>query len=366
MIALNETNDYAAEVAFTLPLDSDPLTGLTGWTFTLGEVQLKLPVGGWFNVPVVKIVEKGYGRFCVRLDSTQTTNQGDVYIKADIDGTQWYFGSDVIGVLGGDIPKDGAGSVSFYLPLATDPVNGAPLTGYDWTEGGTYTTTTPRVRYCLPDGAYQDADISMIEEIGFGGFKLNFTAAHTVKAGKVFVYAEVPGYQRFEGYGTILGAGVAEEPAPIPEPTPLPVPIVYGDPEYNNHYALALNRLPQQFRSGTLEYGLAASPGSSLEEILGVYIPPVINYEVVIPTVETPGVSNHLAAALNRLPQQFRSGELIYDMPADTTAEEIAGVYVPPVIEYSIPVPAVAPAVTNHVVAALDRLPQQFKSGELF
>lgn len=357
MIRLNETNEYAAEVAFTLPLDSDPLTGLTGWTFTLGEVQIKLPGGGWTNVALDKIVEKGYGRFCARLTPSQCTTAGDVFLKADVAGTQYYFGSDVIGQLGGDIAIGETGSVPFFLPNATDPINGAPLTGH--------TFVTGQVRVCLPNATYVDADVAQIEEIGFGGFRLNLTAGQTALAGKVFVYANVPGYQRFEGYCTILGAtgGVAPEP---PGPTPIPVPIVFGDPEYVNQLSLALNRLPQQFRSGTLDYGRPDEPATSLSEVLGVFVPPVIVYEVEIPVIEDAGVSNHLASALNRLPHQFRSGDLIYDLPADTTPQEIAGVFVPPVIEYDIPIPVVAAEIPNHVTASLARLPQQFRSGEVF
>ena len=359
MIALNETNPYAAEVAFTLPLDSDPLTGLTGWTFTLGEVQVKLPGQAWTNIPVIQIVEKGYGRFAVRLSSGQCSVAGDVFIRADISGTQLYFGSDVIGTLGGDIQENSStGSVPFFLPSATDPVNGAPLTGYTFALG--------EVRVCLPNSSYVNADPAQIEEIGFGGYRLKLTAAQTAQRGKVFVYANVAGYQRFEGYNTILGAGVGGVASP-PEVIPIPVPIVYGDPEYVNHYALSLNRLPQQFRSGTLEYGQVNVPAPALSTFLGTYIPPVIVYEVVVPPTPAIGISNHIANALSRLPQQFRSGELIYDtLDAATAVAEVTGVYVPPAITYEVAVPAVVEGTPNHVLEALNRLPFQFKSGEVF
>jgi hypothetical protein len=247
MIALNETLEYAAEVAFTLPLDSDPLTGLTGHTFVLGQVKVKLPGQAWANVAVSKIVEKGYGRFAARLTSSQTTTAGDVFLTADVPGAQFYFGTDVIDVLGGDIGVGSSGgSIPFFLADATDPLNNVPLFAH--------TFTTGQVRLCLPDGVYQDADISQIENIGSGGYRLKLTAAQTAKRGKAFIYANVPGAQRFEGYVTILGTGAAEEEEESGGGVVIPTPVVFGDPTYINQLARALNRLPQQFRSGTLNY----------------------------------------------------------------------------------------------------------------
>jgi hypothetical protein len=248
MIALNETNEYAAEVAFNLPLSSDPITGLTGYTFTLGEVQIKLPGQAWADATLAKIVEKGYGRFAVRLTNTQTTVAGDVFVRATVSGTQNYFGGDVIGVLGGDIPVAGEGSVSFFLPDENDPINGAPLTGHTFVLG--------EVRMCLPNSVYADVPLVQIEEIGYGGYVVNLTATDTATRGKVFIYANVTGYQPFEGYGTILGVGVA--PTSTTSPTPIPVPesdlaqvaitmdLITG----------AVNRLCEYAKSGDFDLGV--------------------------------------------------------------------------------------------------------------
>lgn len=369
MIALNETNEYAAEVAFTLPLESDPLTGLTGYTFTLGEVQIKLPGQPWANADLVKIVEKGYGRFCVRLTAAQTMVAGDVFVRATVSGTQYYLGSDVIGLLGGDIQESSStGSVSFYLPLATDPINGTPLLAYDWTEGGTYPSTTPRVRVCLPDAVYVDADVALIETVGYGGFKLNLSAAHTVKRGKVFVWAEVPGYQRSEGYCTILGIGTAGGGSPTPPgPTPVPVPITPDDATYTNQVALGLNRLAEQFRSGTANYGAPHEVGQPLSDFLGTFTPNVTgNFEVTVPAVADVTVTNHLQMALNRLPAQFRSGALAYNAPQTTTVQDVVGTFTPssPSTPFEIAAPTVAAGVPSHVSEAINRLPAQFRSVE--
>lgn len=247
MIALNETNEYAAEVPFTLPLASDPLTGLTGWSFTLGEVQIKLPgAGSWTNVAINKIVEKGYGRFCARLTSAQTTTSGTVYIRASVASTQPYFGSETISTLGGDIPQNGSGHLAFFLPNSADPVYGSPIDTADFTVSGT-------VRICLPDTVYRDAtsaEKTSIINLGYGGYALPVDSTHTLKAGKVFIYAEYSGAQRFEGYSTILGTGVSS-PA-IDVPTPIAVPNTLTTPQSTQMdlIANAVNRLCEYSRSG--------------------------------------------------------------------------------------------------------------------
>lgn len=248
MIALNEANEYAAEVAFTLPLSSDPLTGLTGHVFTLGEVQVKLPGSAWADVPVVKIVEKGYGRFAVRLTNSQTTAAGDVFVRATVSGTQNYFGGDVIGVLGGDIPVAGEGSVAFFLPDEIDPYNNPPLTGHTFVLG--------EVRMCLPNASYIDVPLDQIEEIGYGGYRVNLTEDDTATRGKVFIYAEVTGYQRFESYGTILGTGVATTSVEIP--TPIAVPTSALSPVYPLRDLItgAANRLCEYAKSGDFDAGI--------------------------------------------------------------------------------------------------------------
>jgi len=251
MIGLNEVNEYAAEVTFTLPLASDPLTGVTGWSFTLGEVQVKLPgSASWINVAVNKIVEKGFGRFCARLTSSQCTTEGVVALVANLTGSteQPYFGSETISTIGGDIAHNGTGYILFFLPNETDPIYGAPVTTADF-------TTTGVLKICLPDDVYRDAtsgEKASVINLGFGGYALPITTTHTIKRGKIFIYVTYPGAQRFEDYSTILGI-VPVTGSVIPSTPSLPVhvtsPISIDSPTYIDHITHALNRLTQQFKS---------------------------------------------------------------------------------------------------------------------
>lgn len=248
MIALNETNEYAAEVAFNLPLSSDPTTGLTGHAFTLGEVQIKLPGLGWADATLAKIVEKGYGRYAVRLTPSQCTVAGDVAIIATVSTTQNYFGSDTIGVLGGDIPVGETGSIYFFLPDIDDPFGNPPLTGH--------TFATGEVRICLPNSTYADLDALQISEVGFGAYKATITTTQTALRGKAFIYANVTGYQPFEGYSTILGVGAA--PSSITPPTPIPVPVTTSSPiaPTLDLITSAINRLCEYSKSGNFDAGV--------------------------------------------------------------------------------------------------------------
>lgn len=206
MIAVGETVPSAAEVPFFLPLSSDPInSGLTLHDFTnnasTGEVQIKLPGGNFFNVLGSQIVEKGFGRYCVQLTSAQTANAGTVYIRVVISGNtgQPYSGFEPIGTAPGDIAVGGSGVFVFGLPNASDPIFGAPITGHSFTLG--------EVQICVPGGSYANASLSDIAEIGDGLYTLTLHGTATANRGKDFVYVNVSGSQRFEGYATILGAG---------------------------------------------------------------------------------------------------------------------------------------------------------------
>ncbi len=241
MIALNETIEAAAEVPFYLPTIVDPTVGLTGYTFTddgsggAVEVQIK-PVGGsWGNATLLKVSEKGFGRYVVRLTAAQCVTAGVVYVKAVVSGSsQPYFGSETIGVLGGDIPVGQAGYFPFYMPNVSDPIFGSPITGY--------TFSTGEVMVCLPDGTYGDADVSDIVEIGFGSYALLLDTTDTANRGKVFLYATATGAQRFEGYQMILGVGVSPAPAPPPTP-PIVVPTGVAALIGLSHVQAAIDRL---------------------------------------------------------------------------------------------------------------------------
>lgn len=254
MIALNEPNEYAAEVPFTLPLENDPLTGLTGYAFTLGEVQIRLPgAGAWVNVAVAKIVEKGYGRYAARLTSSQVGVAGAVSIYATATGAQPYRGTETIGMTGGDIAIGGTGYLMAYLPNADDPVYGAPASGPFSSLGGfggglagglamPLGGSGAGVRVCYQNATYIDVPNTSVVEFGFGLYGIPVTTANTVLRGKIYYYLEAAGYQRFESYSTVLtGLQVADI---VPAgPTPVAAPLVLTSPQYFGHVAHALTRL---------------------------------------------------------------------------------------------------------------------------
>lgn len=247
MIALNESLEYAAEVPFDLPLATDPLTGLTGWVFTLGEVQIRLPGAvAWINVATNKIVEKGYGRFAARLTFSQTTTAGKVAIRAIVADTQPYIGSETIGELGGDVPVNGTGYAFIYLPDEVDPIYGTAIATADFTAGGL-------VRVCLPNASYRDAtlaELNAIVNLGFGAYAFPITLDHTATRGKLYLYVTYPGAQRFEDYTEILGVGASSAEIIESDTSTVRSPIDYSDPSYRDHVREALGRLAQQFRSG--------------------------------------------------------------------------------------------------------------------
>ena len=245
MIALNETVEASAEVPFFLPDNSNLPDGLAGHTFTLGEVQIKLPGGGWIDVVVIKIREVGFGQYAARLTAAQTGTSGTVYIRATVTGAQPYFGSEIISDQGGDVALSQNGMIPFFLPNHDDPVNGTPVTGHTFVLG--------EVKVALPNASLVSASLGKIVEIGFGGYayELLATDGDTALRGKAYLFADIGvTSQRYLGYVSILGLSTAPFVPPTP-PIPVVVPVALaasGNVSYEDHVSIAVSRLPEQFK----------------------------------------------------------------------------------------------------------------------
>lgn len=244
MIGLNEDQEYAAEVPFTLPLASNPLTGLSGHTFVLNEVRVCLPGSGglWIAIAVNKIREVGFGMFAARLLSTQTTAAGSVLINAEVAATQPYRGSEIIGTLGGDLGVASAGYLFFYLPQASDPVYGAPITGDFAAKPGAV------CKVAWPDAAFVDVTLADVVEFGNGLYGIPYDAADSVKRGKAYVYATCDDAQPWVSWYSILDATTF---APTPDedvPTPVPSPYTATAPQYVDMVDVALSLLAEQYK----------------------------------------------------------------------------------------------------------------------
>lgn len=93
-IIRGETVDARRELAFHLPDENDPLTGVTGHVFAAGEVKLCLPGGTYADADVSRVVEKGFGDYALRLTDAEVAAKGKVYLRVKIPGAQrwtaWY------------------------------------------------------------------------------------------------------------------------------------------------------------------------------------------------------------------------------------------------------------------------------------
>lgn len=239
MIALGETDPTAAEVPFFLALQSAPVgPGLTGHVFAPGEVVLQVPGGGFVAVPTSQIAEKDFGWYAVQCTAAQVAAAGQVFVNALVSGCQPYNGVEDVGLTGGDILEAAAGEIPFFLPLASDPVYGSPVTGHSFTSG--------EVQVRFARGALTSPAPASVREVGLGSYALQVAPASTAR-GKAFFYAQVSGAQFFSAFVSVLSpGGVAISPVG-PSPVPSPVPTTAAG--YVDHVALALARLPVQFRS---------------------------------------------------------------------------------------------------------------------
>jgi phage gp46-like protein len=224
MIRTAEPNDYASEILFYLPQESDPLEPKLAHLFVLGEVQISTtPVNPgdpitWIDVALDHIVERGEGWYAIRLTEGQRASAMQVAYQAVCADAQPDRGTEIIDdALGGDIAENAAGLVPFYLPDEDDPIGGTPIEGHTFIVG--------QVKLSLPDDlAFGNVDLSAIVEFGGGVYGVQLDATQTTKRGKVIVVADVPGAQRFSGHRTILGDGSGVTPTP-PTPSPsIPAP----------------------------------------------------------------------------------------------------------------------------------------------
>lgn len=205
------------EIPFHLASDADPATGVTGHTFVLGEVQIKLPSSVvWLSVSPDRITEIGYGDYVIALDASQVATDGYVFSTAHVTGSQPWSGYELIGPsmnIGGiavNEPSSAKRYLPFHLSDATDPLT--PVTGHSFVTG--------EVKIRLPGGGYANADVSQVAEIGNGDYVLVLSPTQVATAGLVFLAALVTGAQTWTSAYRVLGPKTTITVTP---PTPLPI-----------------------------------------------------------------------------------------------------------------------------------------------
>lgn len=245
MIALGETLEAAAEVPFFLASTADPTVGVTAHVFVLGEVQVNIPgSGAWASVLVAKVREIGFGQYAARLTASQCVTAGTVYCRAVITGAQPTVVSESIGTTGGDIALLSDGVIPFFLPNSGDPIFGAAVTGHVFVLG--------EVKVALPDLPFSNALTSKIVEVGFGSYayQLRNADGDTTTRGKVYLFANVSGAQKYLGYVMILGSSSTT----LVVTPPAIAPTVYASPNISagvtteDHVTIAVSRLLAQHR----------------------------------------------------------------------------------------------------------------------
>ena len=88
-----------AEFPFHLPSSSNPLTPVTGHSFSTGEVQIRVAGGSLVNADVTLVVEIGNGDYALQLTGAQTAATGKAFLYVNVSGAQVYSGfEDVLDI----------------------------------------------------------------------------------------------------------------------------------------------------------------------------------------------------------------------------------------------------------------------------
>ena len=100
-IPAGEAADIARQLPFHLPDVNNPLTPFNGgaaYTFTTGQIKLRLPGGVYFNADPSRVLFKGNGDFAYVLDDTGVAARGKVFFAVVVTGAQtWTQAYDIVG-----------------------------------------------------------------------------------------------------------------------------------------------------------------------------------------------------------------------------------------------------------------------------
>jgi hypothetical protein len=208
---VGETNAYAREMPFHLAPASNPIGGVPGHAFVLGEVRVRVPGAGYVDVALANIVDRENGDYAAILTTAQVALRGTAYLEATVAGTVLWTSEEKIG---GTI---GVGEVGAHFPFHMTKLDGTPLTGDPST---VFATGDVKIRVPGPTGSV-NATIANVVEIGYGDFALVLDAGQVAAKGKAYIYAKTTASQVWTSYITIetpSGVGTATITAVSPAP----------------------------------------------------------------------------------------------------------------------------------------------------
>lgn len=91
----------------------------------------------------------------------------------------------------------GASGTLAEVPFSLYDGDGAPVSGYSWTDAGG--GLTAQVQVFVPGGSFTNATIANIVSKGNGQYALQLTAGQTATPGKVYLYVSVASHSAYWG-----------------------------------------------------------------------------------------------------------------------------------------------------------------------
>lgn len=225
-----------AELPFAI-YDNDGVPQ-TGYSFTLGDVQVRAPGDVAFSdVATSDIYECGHGQYVVRLSAAQTADEGAVLVYFSDGANRDFAGYEMVCT-----GTDEVLEIPFAIYAGTDTV-------LDGVEGYSFTTGDVEIR--LPgQTSFSNATVANIVEYGLGQYALVLTELERADPGAIMIFFSDGVNKDYFGYelnatDTTGTGGVT----PDPEPTlPVLAPAAAPELEPFSHVAAMLDLLPEYAR----------------------------------------------------------------------------------------------------------------------
>lgn len=219
-----------SEAEFPFAIYDNDNVPQTGYSFSTGDVMLRLPGGVLVNATIGNIVECGNGQYVLQLTAGETATEGAACIVFD-DGVNRVY------------------SEFEMIASTTDQVLEIPFAIYDGDMVGQagFSFSPGDLTIRLPgQTSFSNATLANVEDLGAGQYVLVLTEPERTDPGAIMVFFSDGVNQDYYRYE--LNSRDQSSSTPVTPPDPIPVPNPTVTLALVAHAEAAIRRLPEYAR----------------------------------------------------------------------------------------------------------------------